>query len=157
MGIKSGEVGAVITSPPYATALPYIDTDRLSLVALGLADDRALRSLEADLIGSRDITVRERLKIEAAITAGLQVPASVVDFLQELLQRVGDVGDSAGFRRRNMPSLLARYFEDIAACVVVLRVYCAPGAIVAMVVGGSRLKLGGWRIQIPARDLNCGL
>ena len=27
----------IVTSPPYATALPYIDTDRLSIMALGLA------------------------------------------------------------------------------------------------------------------------
>ena len=31
-----GKVDAVITSPPYATALPYLDTDRLSLFYLGL-------------------------------------------------------------------------------------------------------------------------
>ncbi len=30
-----GHVDAVVTSPPYATALPYLDTDRLSLTFLG--------------------------------------------------------------------------------------------------------------------------
>ena len=32
----TGKVDAIITSPPYATALPYLDTDRLSLIYLGL-------------------------------------------------------------------------------------------------------------------------
>ena len=49
---------SVITSPPYATALPYIDTDRLSLVLLGLAQARHLRELERVLYGSREWTTR---------------------------------------------------------------------------------------------------
>ena len=32
----AGKIKAVVTSPPYATALPYLDTDRLSLCYLGL-------------------------------------------------------------------------------------------------------------------------
>src|SRR5262249_39466274 len=39
----------IVTSPPYATALPYIDTDRLSLLLLGLATPREVRHLEASL------------------------------------------------------------------------------------------------------------
>jgi len=42
-----------VTSPPYATALPYIDTQRLSLVWLGLSQAKAINSLEETLIGSR--------------------------------------------------------------------------------------------------------
>lgn len=33
-GLTQGSIDAVITSPPYATALPYIDTNRLSLLIL---------------------------------------------------------------------------------------------------------------------------
>jgi site-specific DNA-methyltransferase (cytosine-N4-specific) len=45
----------IITSPPYATALPYIDTQRLSLIWLGLCTVTQLRRLEAEAIGSREL------------------------------------------------------------------------------------------------------
>ena len=44
-----------LTSPPYATALPYIDTQRLSLVWLDLLPPSEILSLEARLVGSREI------------------------------------------------------------------------------------------------------
>ena len=47
-----------ITSPPYATALPYIDTQRLSLVWLNLITAKEIRTLESDLIGSRDFKAK---------------------------------------------------------------------------------------------------
>ncbi|HEY5170088.1 MAG TPA: hypothetical protein VIK54_00005, partial [Acidimicrobiia bacterium] len=51
----------ILTSPPYATALPYIDTDRLSILALGLADVSALTPLERDLLGSREWVRAEQM------------------------------------------------------------------------------------------------
>ena len=50
---------ALVTSPPYANALPYIDTDRLSLRAFGLLGDDGQRGAERRLIGNREITDRE--------------------------------------------------------------------------------------------------
>ena len=49
-----GFFDAAVTSPPYAMALPYIDTQRLSLVWLGLVQSSELGKLEAQLIGSRE-------------------------------------------------------------------------------------------------------
>jgi site-specific DNA-methyltransferase (cytosine-N4-specific) len=42
----------IITSPPYATALPYIDTQRLSLVWLELCSVADIRRLEGDAVGN---------------------------------------------------------------------------------------------------------
>src|SRR5690606_37895013 len=49
-----------ITSPPYATALPYIDTQRLSLVWLDLCSPSELKALEAHLTGSREFARGEK-------------------------------------------------------------------------------------------------
>ena len=49
---------------PYATALPYIDTDRLSIYALGLDDVDKRRGLEWSMIGNREIRERQRLDLE---------------------------------------------------------------------------------------------
>ena len=51
----SGLFDGVITSPPYANALPYIDTQRLSLVLLGLIDAKEIMAVDRTLIGSREI------------------------------------------------------------------------------------------------------
>ena len=51
---------AAITSPPYAMALPYIDTQRLSLVWLGLVEPGGIAGLEAELIGSRELRGKVR-------------------------------------------------------------------------------------------------
>src|SRR5262249_30986834 len=60
---------SVVTSPPYATALPYIDTDRLSLVLLGLSPAGELRELERVLYGSREWTTREASVWNERLTA----------------------------------------------------------------------------------------
>ena len=55
---------AAITSPPYVTAMPYLDTQRLSLSLLELLSSRQLRGGEHQLIGSREIPDRNRLSLE---------------------------------------------------------------------------------------------
>ena len=48
-------VDVIITSPPYATALPYIDTDRLSLLSILGLPSKKRRKTEFVLTGSREI------------------------------------------------------------------------------------------------------
>src|SRR5262249_23680959 len=55
-----GKVDVVITSPPYATALPYLDTDRLSLYYLGLLSRSGHRSRDLEMIGNREISDKKR-------------------------------------------------------------------------------------------------
>ena len=54
-GIGKAHFDCALTSPPYATALPYIDTQRLSLVWLGLLHPSEILPLDSYLIGSREI------------------------------------------------------------------------------------------------------
>src|SRR5262249_46991817 len=99
------EAALVVTSPPYATALPYIDTDRLSLVALGIATSRSLRQLEASLIGSREWDKQEQRRWETAMVSdGYRLPTAIV----RLCHNVYAANRSAGFRRRAVPGLLYR-------------------------------------------------
>jgi len=51
------------TSPPYATALPYIDTSRLSLVWLKLTPPSKIKDLEYRLLGSREIGRYDSLEL----------------------------------------------------------------------------------------------
>ena len=73
---------AAITSPPYAMALPYIDTQRLSLVWLGLAEPGRIAGLEAELIGSRELRGSPRRSLEDALSSNSRgLPNAQAEFL----------------------------------------------------------------------------
>src|SRR5437773_12129353 len=57
-------VNAFVTSPPYANALPYIDTDRLSLLVLGILSAPQRNKLQKRIIGNREIHEGERRAVE---------------------------------------------------------------------------------------------
>lgn len=137
---------AAITSPPYAMALPYIDTQRLSLVWLGLTDPRNILPLEASLIGSREAKLGELKTLEEAIrdnAAGL--PA---DQLALCRQAKALLSATDGFRRKAVPGLLYRYFSFMRESFRSVFNELKPGAPYALVVGHNHTTLGGQRIDI---------
>ncbi len=138
----SGGFDAVITSPPYETALPYIDTQRLSLVLFGHIDPSDIQATERQLTGAREISLRERRELERRIEGeDRHMPTDVIDLCRELLSAAG--GEDNGFRRRNRPALVYRYFRNMAAFFTNLYQFMNPGGKVALVVGPSRTILSG--------------
>ena len=140
LGLNDSSIDLILTSPPYATALPYIDTDRLSLLVLFGMDASSRRAVEQSLIGSREIATKEKKELEESLAedaAGL--PKSLRDYLLELHYRVTKA--NVGFRRKNMPSLLLRFFRDMRAilenCGPVLR----PGGEAMIVIGDNRMRV----------------
>lgn len=150
---EAGKIDAVITSPPYATALPYIDTDRLSLAYLNLLDRQEQRRLEREMIGTREITNGE---VERGWRRFLESEHLLPDRVRSIIHRVHEAGRQAkavGFRRRNLPSLLARYFLDMRQVFEQLLVLLKPGAPAAFVVGSNHTVIGGERIDIDTAGL----
>jgi hypothetical protein len=142
--LAEGSVDCVVTSPPYATALPYIDTDRLSLMAIMGLESGARGELETNLTGSREIrrSMKDRLESELmGSDATTLLPKSVVTSLRKLLiaNRKGNVG----FRRDNMASLLWRYFRDMHTNLALITKMLRPGGRAFYVVGDSRTNAGG--------------
>jgi DNA modification methylase len=140
LGLNDSSIDLILTSPPYATALPYIDTDRLSLLVLFGMDASSRRPVEQSLVGSREIATKEKKELEESLaedSAGL--PKSLRDYLLELHYRVTKA--NVGFRRKNMPSLLLRFFRDMRAilenCGPVLR----PGGEAMIVIGDNRMRV----------------
>ena len=137
---------AAITSPPYAMALPYIETQRLSLVWLELLDAGCIRELEANLVGSREIrgdarrTVLDDRKANAAM-----LPAREADFCTSLQEALGP-GD--GFRRKAVPNLLYRYFAAMQVSFAEIHKVMQPGAPFGLIVGRNHTVLGGVRFDI---------
>jgi 16S rRNA G966 N2-methylase RsmD len=137
---------AAVTSPPYAMALPYIDTQRLSLVWLGLIGaDRILR-LEAELIGSREMRGAARRELSLRLLDNLkEIPSEQFKYCLALQSKLGA---SDGFRRKAVPPLLYRYFSEMQDAFRNIRIRMKKGAPFALIVGHNHTVLGGVRQDI---------
>jgi len=143
---------AAITSPPYATALPYMDTQRLSLAVLGLMEASEIRRREKDLIGNREITDAERRLMEAELVENTkELPDSAHRFCVELL----DLADhsSHGFRRKNVPSLVYAYLGEMATMFETVRSQVKRGGKYALLVGRNTTTLQKKEITIQTPTL----
>jgi len=146
------KVDVVITSPPYATALPYLDTDRLSLIYLGLLKRQEHRAHDHKMIGNREISEKLRKDYLVQLSVGKsELPKSVHELIKKIESK--NEGTDAGFRRRNLPALLAKYFFDMRA--VLSEVYSAlkPGGTAFFVVGNNHTIAGGQRVDILTANL----
>ena len=155
LGLGSDSVKCVVTSPPYATALPYIDTDRLSLLALMGHQSGVRAGLERNLTGSREIRRAARGAAEVALcsrSATDSLPTGVVQALRRIhrANRQCDVG----CRRENMAALLWRYFVDMRDNLVQVQRVLAPGRRAFYVVGNGRTRAGErWVVIDTCRHL----
>lgn len=151
LGLEPGSVDLMLTSPPYGTALPYIDTDRLSLLfIMGLtSSDR--KPIETELIGSREISTAERRRLEQD-AEWVTLPKDSQDFLSSL-QRELESDASAGFRKRNMPALVARYLLDMSAALSQAKQLLRTGGEMMIVIGDNKTTINGKVIVVPCTDL----
>ena len=142
---------AAITSPPYATGLPYVDTNRLSLVLLGLIDASEIKTTQTSLIGNREITKKERLKLFEDLRYNkASMPTDVHNFCMEL---VNALDSRDGFRRQNTPALLYKYFDEMAMSFRGVKKLLKPNSPYALVVGKNRTTLGGKEFVINTPEL----
>jgi len=145
---RAGECSLLVTSPPYATALPYIDTDRLSLIVLGLLSRKDHRSREELMIGNRETLESQRQAMWDGYQAKRkELPESICSFIDDLAHH--HHGDQVGFRRRNLPALLAKYFTDMADAMSSAKSLMKPGAYGFYVVGNNSTNVDGRRVEIP--------
>jgi site-specific DNA-methyltransferase (cytosine-N4-specific) len=142
----------ILTSPPYATALPYIDTDRLSIVALGLASVKQFRQLEMDLVGSREWRKADERDWWRRLGANVDaLPDAVTELVRNIQLRNED--GSAGFRRAAVPALLYRYFTRMGECFDAWRGVLRAGERAVLIVGNNRTTAGGEQTVIRTPQL----
>ena len=147
-----GEIDTIITSPPYATALPYLDTDRLSLSYLGLLERPKQRALDASMIGNREVTTRQHRELWARFKAqSHQLPNSVSALIEDIHQR--NSTSNVGFRRKNLAALLAKYFFDMRAVLSEIRDLLRPGSTAYVVVGTNHTVAGNKKVAIDTASL----
>ena len=153
-GLAPKTFDLALTSPPYATALPYIDTQRLSLVWLGLLPPSEILNLEALLVGSREIRGQSKKDLLLALQANrAELPEPETELCLRLQNALSE-GD--GFRRQAVPRLLYRYFAGMADAFSAVRHLMKENAPFGLIVGGNHTVLGGTRFDIdtPAHLAN---
>ena len=144
--LKKTPVAAIITSPPYVTALPYIDTQRLSLVWLDLIPPEKILSLESELIGSREFHNKQKtVLLDEIKTNTRKIPIEQFNFCQFIQN---SIGTKDGFRRKALPILIYRYFADMQQMFLNIRKCVTPGTPYALVIGRNHTVLDGQRIEI---------
>lgn len=152
MGLTDGSVDMVVTSPPYAMALPYIDTDRLSMLILFGLGGSERRPIEQTLIGSREITSGRKKKLEEDFLGDCNLPPACTGFIRKLHSDVLKSKDS-GFRKQNMPALILRFLSDMDQVFTQIYRLCKVGAEVMMVIGDSKMTIDDVEVRIPSTDL----
>lgn len=150
LGVRDGFFDLVLTSPPYATALPYIDTDRLSLLTIMGLTSSQRRPLEHTLIGSREIGMQQRKELEDAILVDEELPPEITDYLTKLVHQLKQAG--GGFRKQNMPALLQRFFIDMKKVILNCRTYLKDGGETMIIIGDNRMNIGDKEKLIPTVD-----
>ncbi|MFH1195379.1 MAG: DNA methyltransferase [bacterium] len=151
--LKRNSIDVVVTSPPYATALPYVDTDRLSLFTFGFTDKSSFRKLEETLIGNREITKSKRVLLDKELEKNFEksvLPREIIHLLKKiyLLNKNSDVG----FRRKNIASLLYKYFIDMHQGINQVSQVLKKNKYAFFVVGNNRTTAGNESINIPTDD-----
>jgi len=147
-----GEIDAIITSPPYATALPYLDTDRLSLVTLRLLSRSEHKVVESEMIGTREITEKQRMKDWDLFQEHRdELPNSVTKEIDDLSLKYHN--NNVGFRRRNLPTLLAKYFLNMNCVLQGMKTMLKDGAPAYVVIGNNSTIVNGMHHVIPTDEL----
>lgn len=116
-GIKTGSVGAVITSPPYVTSYEYADIHQLTGFWFDYIDE--LTSFRKQFIGT--------FYSEAV---QLQVSTSIARSIVERL-----INYSAKYARE-----IAKYFYDMIEVTKEMNRILKPGGIACVVIGNTTLK-----------------
>lgn len=141
--VKNEKFDAMVTSPPYATALPYIDTQRISLVWLGLCHPDEIMRLESSLIGSREFYSNEKKKWQEELKTNREKLPKEIDELIDSL--TGDLQPTDGFRKQAVPVLLYRYFVDMKKMFHNTYNLMKTGGKYGLIVGNNKTTIGGSR------------
>ncbi len=143
-----GKVDLLITSPPYATALPYLDTDRLSLIVLGLLPWKQHKETELVMVGTREVSEHQRQDAwEYYLKRRKELPSIVTRLIEKIAKH--NHGDNVGFRRRNLPALLGKYYLNMLDAMRSAHSMMAVGAHGYYVVGNNSTTVDGQKIEIP--------
>jgi site-specific DNA-methyltransferase (cytosine-N4-specific) len=136
--VIKNKVDGTVSSPPYATALPYVDTYRLSMVALGLIYPNEITKKEKQLIGARDITKQDKNDFEFNIA---ELPIKLKTVIRYIMGCVHE-DKKSGFRKKAAPYAYARYYASMLKVLKELYTIEKKGSPNLWVLGPNRIGIG---------------
>ena len=152
--LPSGGVDIVITSPPYATALPYIDTNRLNMLVLhGLNSSRRM-PIEAEMTGTREINKTTRQLYEEKIRHedyGDIISPTAIQIISKIYLQNSEA--DVGFRKKNMASLIYMYFSDITKVLQSLNEVVKQRGYICIVIGDTKTMTGSEKVIIRTTEV----
>lgn len=152
--LPADSVDIVITSPPYATALPYIDTNRLNMLVLdGLNASRRV-PIEAEMTGTREIKKTTRQLYEEKICNndyGNIISPTAIQIISKIYLQNSTA--NVGFRKKNMASLIYMYFHDITEVLKSLNVVVKAGGYICIVIGDTKTTTGVEKVIIRTTEV----
>lgn len=147
--ISPNSVDIVITSPPYATALPYIDTNRLNMLVLGGINATKRVPIEAEMTGTREINKSTRERYEQLIKAE-KFDDIVSDTARQIIKSIytGNINADVGFRKKNMAALIFMYFRDMSRVMITLDKVVKDAGYICIVIGDTKTTTGAEKVII---------
>jgi site-specific DNA-methyltransferase (cytosine-N4-specific) len=104
------------------------------------------------MIGNREISDAKRKAYWDLLQAKKpDLPVSVINLIERIYQL--NSTSEAGFRRKNLPSLLTKYFLDMRQVLTGIAQLLKPGAYAYVVVGNNHTKAAGDRVEIETANI----
>jgi hypothetical protein len=141
-------VDVIVTSPPYATALPYLDTDRLSLAVLNLLTTASHKDIDLLMIGNREINKRIKSELWDNYKSNKLLLTKAINDLIDTIDTGNNSDPTAGFRKLNLPPLLAKYFIDMRDVLSESLKASKKGANAFFIVGSNSTTVMGEKVMI---------
>ncbi len=152
--IGNREIDIVITSPPYATALPYIDTNRLNMLVLDGINATKRVPIEAEMTGTREIKKGIRSIYERKIEEG-NYGEITSNCAKEIIYKIYTQNKNAdvGFRRKNMSALVYMYFHDMTKVMNTIDEIIKENGYICIVIGDTKTTTGEEKVVIKTTEM----
>ena len=114
---------------------------------LGLLTRPAHPQRNLEMIGNREVTESARKSLWKEYQQNKEF---LPEFVMNLIESIDKLNSSAnvGFRRRNLPALLGKYFIDMRKVLIEIKEVLKPGAPAYIVIGNNHTIAGGQRVDI---------
>jgi site-specific DNA-methyltransferase (cytosine-N4-specific) len=100
------------------------------------------------MVGTREVSERKRRIVwEEYVRRRGELPHRVVGLIDSIASH--NHGDGIGFRRRNLPALLGKYFLDMLDAMRTAHLMMKPGGLAYYVVGNNSTIVDGVKTEIP--------
>lgn len=152
--IGERKIDIVITSPPYATALPYIDTNRLNMLVLDGINASKRIPIEAEMTGTREIRKSIKVYYENKIELG-DFESITSSCAKAIIRKIYEQNKDAdvGFRRKNMAALIYMYFRDMSNVMNTLDEIVKDKGYICIVIGDTKTTTGEEEVIIKTTEM----